>query len=137
MSTNLEQSRAARAWECAVSGVGAGAKEYVGIAKSAPALIVSNGLMQTLAFYRAKSKRKAYELVLDQTCQWLAERLAGEPLADGGRFPDSGRDFSTIMNALFQCDSDLYRRATRESLELFKWIRHFADAVNKDQSGAS
>lgn len=43
---NLEQQRAAYAWNCVQNC----SSDYVNLAKSAPALVMGNGLMQTLAF---------------------------------------------------------------------------------------
>ncbi len=135
MSVNLDQQRAARAWQQATEGVAGKGKVYVVLAKGAPALIISNGLMQTLAFYQAKAGKdgnKPHGMLLKHICQWLGEQLGGASLNDGAAFPKADADFQSIMNALFRSDSDLYRRATRETLALLKWIRQFAGAIGEE-----
>ena len=48
--------RAAIAWQYATAGMAQHGKEYKGLAKGAPALIMNSGLMPTLAFYSGKGK---------------------------------------------------------------------------------
>ena len=55
MSTTLDQQRAAYAW-ISVQGCNS---DYVNLSKGAGALIMSNGLMATLAFYESKGKDTA------------------------------------------------------------------------------
>ena len=45
----LEQKRSQAAWAMAKDGLALAAGEYTNLAKAAPALIMNNGLMQTLA----------------------------------------------------------------------------------------
>jgi len=115
---SLEQQRAAYAWQC-VQGCN---REYTGLAKAAPALIMTNGLMQTLAYYQGKGKD--HHLVLSKhLCEWLKKR-----------FPTSfaSSDYPAIMQSLFATsDSQLYRQVTEESLALLRWIRQFAAAVSE------
>lgn len=133
MSVNLDQQRAAYAWQQATEGVTRNSSGYVVLAKGAPALVMSNGLMQTLAFYQAKAGNdgnKPHGLLLGHICRWLVEQLGGAALSDGTVFPNADADFQSVMKALFKADSDLYRRATRETLALLKWIRQFAGAID-------
>lgn len=114
---SLDQRRAAYAWE-KVQGCG---DEYMKLAKGAPALIMNNGLMQTLAFYEDKGKNHHRDLnrhIID----WLATYLTGQPVANV--------PFTTMMDSLLQADSAKYRRATQETLALLRWIRQFA-AINQ------
>lgn len=50
----LEQRRSATAWRFAQEGV-ARSDQYKDLAKAAPALIMNNGLLQTLAFLRTRA----------------------------------------------------------------------------------
>ncbi|MFQ5745453.1 MAG: type III-B CRISPR module-associated protein Cmr5 [Acidobacteriota bacterium] len=110
---SLDQERAAYAWKA----VGASpADDYTNLAKAAPALIMSNGLMQTLAFYKSKGKDH-HKRLLCGILGWLAQSL--------GDFPE---DFEGAMERLHSADSDLYMRATEEALEILRWIRQFAAA---------
>lgn len=115
-TTSLDQKRAAYAWQC-VQGCNS---DYTNLAKSAPALIMNNGLMQALAFYQ--SKGKDHHLALNRhLCEWLRERRVVQQA-----------DFAEVMNALCGADAVTFRRATEETLALLKWIRQFAAAVASD-----
>lgn len=114
---DLGQQRAAHAWK----SVQHCTKEYTSLAKSAPALIMSNGLMPTLAFYQAKG-REHHKSLLEHLLVWL-----------NIRFPSMQRgDFPSAMTFLHSVESSDYRRATEETLELLRWIRQFAPAVSGD-----
>lgn len=114
---DLGQQRAAHAWK----SVQRCTKEYTSLAKSAPALIMSNGLMPTLAFYQAKSKEH-HKALLEHLLGWLKVR-----------FPSIQRaDFPSTMTFLHSAESGDYRRATEETLELLRWIRQFAPAISGD-----
>ena len=112
----LEQQRAEYAWK-KVQGCD---EKYTSLAKGAPALIMSNGLMQSLAFYASKDQ-KHHEALNKHILGWLCEReLVGSD------------DFATAMNRLYEaCPAD-YRRATGEALELLKWVRQFAPVTRRD-----
>jgi len=113
---SLDQRRADYALQ-KVDSVKSDQKEYKNLSKGAPALVMSNGLMQALAFYR--SRQKGYSTMLGQHVQeWLYKNnLVSNP------------DFETAMKDLCQCDSSRYIRATDEALEILRWIRQFADAL--------
>jgi len=109
----LEQQRAAYAWE-RVQGCDS---DYTNLAKAAPALIMNNGLMQSLAYYQSKAKN--HHLALSRhLCDWLQRR---------GLVADA--DFDQVMQSLYGAESAAFRHATEESLALLKWIRQFAAAV--------
>lgn len=114
---DLGQQRAAHAWK----SVQQCTKDYTNLAKSAPALIMSNGLMQTLAFYEAKGKDH-HKALLRHILIWLKGRFSGI----------ESPDFPSTMRFLHSAESNDYRRATEETLELLRWIRQFAAAVSGD-----
>jgi CRISPR-associated protein Cmr5 len=116
---DLGQQRSAHAWHC-VQQCG---KDYTSLAKSAPALIINNGLMQTMAFYEGKNKEHHKQL-LKHIITWLKGRFAGITVAD----------FSHTMQFFCSASSAEYRRATEEVLELLRWIRQFAPAVSGDMT---
>lgn len=119
---SLDQKRAAYAWK-KVQALNPGLKgEYSKLAKGAPALIMNNGLMQTLAFYQDKAKAKAHHKELNEhIIGWLWER---RPCRDVGVAPTP--TFEQTMNNLLAYDSQAYRAATEETLALLRWIRQFA-----------
>ncbi len=124
----LDQQRAQYAWEQINQVAQQDLKDYTSLAKGAPALIMNSGLMQTLAFLRAKGNPQHLAL-LGHLCRWLGRTLGGTPVTDQDRFPpEAAADFFTVMAALHAAPSPLYLRATEEALALLRWIRQFADA---------
>ncbi|MBL0351957.1 MAG: type III-B CRISPR module-associated protein Cmr5 [Candidatus Dechloromonas phosphoritropha] len=109
----LEQRRSQFAWD-SVQGCN---KDYVKLAKSAPALIMNNGLMQTLSYLQDKKHSE----LLKHLREWLATR-----------YPEhfgQAKDFQSLIGKLLKVDSSQYRQATEESLLLLRWIRQFAAAL--------
>lgn len=119
MTQTLDQKRAALAWGYATASMQQYGKEYKGLAKGAPALIMNSGLMPTLAFY--KGKGPAAQQLLNDLLTGLIHRLSPQP---------APRDFLSFMVMLQRSDSRDYLRYTDEALELLKWIRQFVDAVD-------
>ncbi len=124
---DLEQRRAAEAWRAATDAAShEWKKEYENLAKAAPALIMSNGLMQTLAFFQGKGKK--HHLALNkQILDWLSQRFewVGRSQVSGDK-----SEFAKVMKALHGSEPMNYRLATEEAMALLKWIRQFAAAVN-------
>jgi CRISPR-associated protein Cmr5 len=114
---SLDQQRAAYAWK-KVQGYDS---DYTKLAKGAPALIMNNGLMQTLAFYADKDKNH-HRALNQHLIDWLATYLTGKEV--------SNLPFKAMMDALQNADSQKYRKATEETLALLRWIRQFA-AINQ------
>jgi len=125
MAQTLDQHRAQFAWE-AVNKAKRDLKEfkeYKNLAKGAPALVMSNGLMAAIAFYQSRSKAHATQLMNDML-GWLVLRFKDDP-----GFKPLPTDFRSAMERLQKADSGFYMRATDETLALLKWLRQFADAV--------
>lgn len=123
--TTLEQQRAQFAWQCAQEGVQIAGDEYRNLAKAAPALIMNNGLMQTLAFYQNKNKDH-HRALAAQLRRWIKQRVM--PRADGnGNCQDPG--FQPMMDLLLRAQPEQYRQATDEALRILRWIRQFAAAL--------
>ena len=118
MAQTLDQKRATLAWGFASAGMSLHGKEYKGLAKGAPALIMNSGLMPTLAFYSGKGQ--AAQQLLNDLMSGLVQRLAPQP---------APRDFVSFMVMLQKGESRDYLRYTDEALELLKWLRQFVDAV--------
>jgi CRISPR-associated protein Cmr5 len=114
----LEQSRSETAWRFAKEGV-ALSDQYKDLAKATPALIMNNGLLQTLAFFEDKGKPH-HKTLAAHLRRWVMTRA-------GGSEKDIG--FSPFMEILLKADSSQYRQATEEALLLLRWLRQFAAAV--------
>ncbi len=116
-----EQERAALAWTqvVEVSQELAVAKKYRSYVRSATSLILTNGLGQTLAFYKSnsgddKAEKKAYAALI----RHLSERV-------GKILPMTG----DLLQAVTQNYTSVeYRRATNEVLAYLLWLKRFADA---------
>jgi CRISPR-associated protein Cmr5 len=106
----------------ASKGVGQRGKEYVNLAKGAPALIMNSGLMPTLAFYH--SKGDTHETLCNDIAAWLYQRFAGRP-----EYQPRPTDVAAVMAKLYDNSSAFYVEGTNEALEILKWIRQFVDAV--------
>ncbi len=118
----LEQQRSQAAWSMAQEGIAVASADYCNLAKGAPALIMNNGLMQTLAFYADKDKPH-HQALARHLRRWIMLRA-------GGADRDPG--FAQLMSVLLQADSPSYRQATEEALLLLRWIRQFAAALKTE-----
>lgn len=118
---SIDQERAEFAW----AKVGESPSDaFKNLASGAPALIMSNGLMQVLAFYREKNGPHHKQL-LGALIEWLSRKELGVANAD----------YDKVMRALHEGDSDRYFRCTEEALELLRWIRQFAKARGASGAG--
>ncbi len=127
---SLGQERAAFAWRC-VQGQ---SREYKNLAKSLPALIMSNGLMQALAYLKAKEKQPHHLTLGAHVCSWALIGDRERPSLNGDGFK---KEFDSMMDNIYKMQSDKYRHATEESLEILKWIRQLADAAISDEKEKS
>jgi len=121
---SMEQKRAKFAWEC-VKKQGENKdykkyKEYRNLAKSAPAMIMSNGLMQLLAFL--EGKKEVHHSLGEHIADWLQQQGIA-PKANGGD------KYRNLMDTLAAMESTEYQRATEEALAFLRWLRHLADSV--------
>ncbi len=153
---SLEQNRAKFAYEAVAkvkevsdSGNKDIQKKYASYVKSAPVLILINGLANALAFYLSKIKEKdteytkigeklkefekgvkvfenkaeriAYAYLLYQISEWLAEKV------------NNRRGLTKKKDPLkFICDeANVHQmmQLEREAINLLNWIRKFADAM--------
>jgi CRISPR-associated protein Cmr5 len=115
----IEQKRAASAYHDVVSIKFTNcAKDYKNLAKSAPADIQTNGLGQTVAFWRAKGKGEHAKLY-EHLSKWLSE-----PNKNG---MTNGTELQKWIIAADTSSAD-YRRATVEALAYLSWLKRFSEA---------
>ncbi len=129
MTQTLDQKRAALAWQYATASMAQHGKEYKGLAKGAPALIMNSGLMPTLGVLPT-AKGTPQQQLLDDLIRGLSQRLDGQELKAG----QGGLRFPKFMEMLQRGESRDYLRYTDEALELLKWIRQFVDAVESTET---
>jgi len=120
----LEQRRANYAWQKVTEVKGKGfAKKYGQLARSAPADVQTNGLGQTLAFWRAngfkagKAQQNEHAQLLEDVSKWVMERFD---------WSHENGLLGWITSA--SATTDRYRQATVETLALLVWIKRFAEA---------
>ncbi len=126
---SLEQERAAAAWKFVSEVKNTNeSKDYGPLARSAPASIQSNGLGQTLAFWRAKgfengrAKRdSAHAVILEQTSAWLRNRL---------QLPENQ---DIVQWIALTAQTDQYRYATSEAIAFLQWLKRFAESEISDK----
>lgn len=118
MSATMEQRRAADAWACSEGCAG----DYTRLAKSLPALIMTSGLMQTVAFLEDKGgcrrgKDNAHCTLCRQLRTWLA-----------GQFPflRGCSDYEPFMEALHQASPAQFQQVTAEAMAWLRWLRQIA-----------
>jgi len=117
----VEQQRAEQAWKNvrAVKDKKRNPKEYLALARSAPADIQSHGLAQTLAFWKAKGEPH-HKALYDHVSRWVMGQIGASESADL---------LTWITDP--QTDSVRYRQATVEALAFLEWIKRFAEAELK------
>ena len=93
-------------------------EDYSRYVKSAPTLILTNGLGNTLAFYKSK-KNEAYSELYNHIEEWLKRR---------GYCNENQDALEWIANT----DSLLVFQATQEVLALLNWMTKFAKAELKE-----
>lgn len=114
-----DQKRAAQAWKC-IEAVSEQTfrKEYKSLAQKLPALILTNGLGQTLAFLRAKGKSDSgneHGALYSHLSHWVMKQMKGETN-------------DNLLDWVMEGNSTAYRRAATEALAFLGWLKRFAEA---------
>lgn len=124
-TTEQKRARQAMEWVGEVNKIGGdAAKEYSSLARSAPADIQSNGLGQTLAFWRSKGwdksnpKNNGHTLLYQHLSQWVCGRMGWDEKANP----------YGLLGWLVERDTADYRRATAEAQAFLVWLKRFAEA---------
>ena len=105
-------------------------KDYGALALSAPTLIRISGLVQTLAFYKAKAKSNQNKAKPKCHHEKFINHLSDE-LKSINMLPKNADIFDFVIN----CDLTAYMRLTYETLALCQWHKRFAQSVLKAESG--
>ena len=120
----LDQQRADFAWKKTKEATdGRFIDEYTNVAKSTASLIMNSGLMQTLAFLKAKSSySNEHKALLSHLLKWIDIRFLTKKMDSAPPM------FEVVMTELHRADSSSYMQLTSETMALLRWIRQFADA---------
>lgn len=139
----LENGRAERAYQFAEEGKSIPENyeykntDYKSYVKKLPSLIKTNGLGQTLAFYKSKRQKKpdkkknAYDLIYKQTYNWLTDKRC---LMKGIVERADGNDLTKKVISMNSFD---YRAITIEVLAFVNWLRRFADGLIEGEDGSN
>lgn len=125
MSRVLEQKRASFALEAVRRAEKSGMLKYGVLVHRLPAMILTNGLGQSMAFLLANVGSNggeggggdSFRAVYDDLARWLVQerRLFGNRNGD-------------LIELLIESDRDVYFRAQEEVLCLLNWLKKFAAA---------
>lgn len=115
----LEQRRAQNAFDCSK---GCNSK-YKNLAKSLPALIMTSGLMPTLAFMESKREDDHYLKLAKDLRLWLRQRFANAKTDLG---------YGVLMKTLTEASPSDFQSFTRETMLWLKWLRQMADAASHE-----
>lgn len=120
MNITIEQERAKYAFDKANTVPLEHKKSYKSYVKNLPMLIKSSGFGSAMAFVFVKSKKeteKAYEYIYNH----IKEHLEKMEIVD--------RNDKGLAENIVNLDTEKYRYATLEVLELLKWSRRFAEGL--------
>jgi CRISPR-associated protein Cmr5 len=134
--TKLEKGRAEFAYKCAVEAKDKKEDEYYkkseyrSRVKKIPTMILSNGLGQTLAFIKSKSKEgNAYELIYKQITDYMKSEHPSRINMPNGE--------DDLTKWVINVDSSTYRYITQEILAFLNWLRRFAEGLIKEKEDAN
>jgi CRISPR-associated protein Cmr5 len=126
--TKLEKGRAEFAYRCVEEAIetfkkdSKKQKEYKSYTRKIPTMILSNGLGQTLAFIKAKSKKeKAYDLIYQQLTEYMKSDHTARI-----KMPQEKND---LVEWVISCNSSTYRYITQEILAFLNWLKRFAEGL--------
>lgn len=136
---SLDQERAKIAWEkvADVKANGKNAKgqsyadKYGSLARSAPADILSFGLGQTLAFWRARGYENGHMKdggnehahLLKDVDQWVSSQLSKQPA-----IAQNMQNLELLKWITDKASTSQYRLATTEAIAFLTWLKRFAEA---------
>jgi CRISPR-associated protein Cmr5 len=96
--------------------------DYARLCRDLPAMLLQNGLGQSLAFLLSKGDEKAARGLYEDISGWLI----------GERRIYSG---NKLIEAVMEGDRREYMAAQEEALELSGWLKRFADATIGKEDG--
>lgn len=128
----LEQQRSTLAWNLIREEVKGKdfEKKYRAWVERLPAMIMTNGLGQTLAFLRSKPGEMEKKTLYEHISEWLLSNKApinwvnskGEKLHEG-----------ELMERIQETTGVVYLQATQEALRFTIWLKRYAGAMLKKE----
>jgi len=108
-----DQKLAAYAADCISTVKKEDQAEFKSLVRNFPALVMSNGLGQALAFLKAKGK-PAHKELYKFVSAWVSAVY--------------GKKGGDLLTLIIENDSLKYRRATQEAMAIAGWLKRFAEA---------
>ncbi|MBM3254300.1 MAG: type III-B CRISPR module-associated protein Cmr5 [Candidatus Omnitrophica bacterium] len=120
MRQTKEQERAKLAWELVTKEVRSKnfAGEYKSYVNSAFTLIKTNGLVQTLSFWKESKKKDAYKKLTEHLNKMVAK--------------DTDIQIGDLLDKVLECSVSEYRNFTSSALACLVWLKRFAEAELED-----
>lgn len=102
-------------------------REYKTLVRKMPTLIQKNGFINTLVFNLSKQKNKNHQEVLYNIINWSNKNekikyLLGEQ-----------SQIDQYIEKVVKLKQSQYRLVTKEMINLFVWIKRFADGMIEDE----
>jgi len=125
----LQQKRASNAWNNVLQLERSGYEgKYGTLVKKLPAMILSDGLGQTLAFLRAKGKMDSNESERELKDEAKAHRAAYRHVSNWVCGQVGAGQNADLLKWILEHASSDYRRAATESLAYLHWLKRFVEA---------
>lgn len=102
------------------------AKKYLSHIRKLAPMILTNGLGQTLAFAKAKSKG-------DKGWKWICKHLTEYLKSDTTIRPIPKPNKDDLVEWLAELDTTQYRYVTQELLSFINWLKRFAEGLIKEK----
>ena len=99
MNKTLDQQRAEYAWIADTAGMSKDtAEKYLPLVKGASSFIMSNGLMQAMAFYESRENKREAQILNEQLLTWIDTQI----LLSTGRV----HGFREVMPKLYSANAN-------------------------------
>lgn len=116
--------------------------KYKTLVKKMPTLIQKNGFMNTLVFNLSKTKNKEHSEVLKNIIEWTNENCK---ISNIKEFREKNINFENVYENISEdmfmkyikwitsLTQSEYRLITKEMINLFSWIKRFADGMIEEK----
>lgn len=113
-----DQELAKYAADC-IASIDTKQKEFKSLVRNFPALIMTSGLSQALAFLNAKHEDQ-HNYLYKFISKWISKKIYDQ-------------ESDNVLPLIITNDSLKYRHALQEAMDLATWLKRFAEAKITDQ----
>lgn len=129
-NANLEVSRFAMECVKIVKNSNINNKDYKTLVRKMSALIQENGFIATLVFNLSKISKAQHKEVLINIIKWNLENYKINSIKDINKDEAIRRNnIEKYIEWVTSLESQEYRLITKEMIDLFGWIKRFADGM--------